>query len=231
MGILKKCKRSFDNILVTFLTLLTLGVICGILLTAILVLVKLPLTEFDTSILTLLIVAFCISVVALYYGLITQYCNWKYAKLVMGIIFAILDIFLFVCGITIFALKTKIIDDIGKLWLASSPQSAIAIYFENYYGCCGFDENTNSHCNITNQTDSANSNFDETQQISKGFCKESIASSVNLLGIIIIVLFALLLIVVIFTLISTYRLGQRPQDPELTDYQGQLDANSPVVWY
>lgn len=224
-----KCRRCMNSILITFMTMLTLGVTCGVFLTAILVMIKLPLTELDTTILTWLIVAFCISVVVFFYALIIQFLNWKYSKLFIGIIFAIFDLFLLFCGLAIFTLRPKIINDIGTLWSKTSSQSSIARYFESYYNCCGFDENTNLHCNLNNQTDSTNNHFND-ELTSVGLCKDAIISSVNFLGIVIIILFSILLIVVIFTFVGAYRQLKHPEDPELTEMQ-QSNYNDPVVWY
>ena len=233
MNFWKKCRRFVDGIFMTFMTLITLGAACGILLTSILVLIRYPLTKFDTSILTWLIVAFCISVVALFYALIAQFCNWKYSKLIMGIIFTFFDLLLLFLGITIFVLRNKIIYEVGTLWEPSSSQSAVVLYLESYFNCCGFDENTNTHCN--NEIIPMDQGSIGNQETKKPLCEDIITSSLNtngnFLASIIFTLFTLLLIVIIFTFISAYRQLKRPEDPELTDIQGQLNSGDMSVWF
>lgn len=215
----------------TFMTLITLGATCGILLTSILVLMRYPLTEFDTSLLTCLIVAFCISVVALFYGLINQFSNWKYSKLISGIIFSIFDLILLALAILLFTFRAKVISEIGKLWTPSTIQSAVVQYLEEYYNCCGFDENSNIHCDTNDQV---LPKTNKSEVIKKPFCQEVITKSLNtngnFLGSIVIVLFLLLLIVIIFTFINVYRHLRQPEDPELTDMQEQLNSNDVAVW-
>lgn len=231
----RKCKRFINGVFMTFMTLITLGAACGILLTSILVLMRYPLTEIDTSILAWLIVAFCISVVALFYALINQFSDWKYSKLIMGIIFSLFDILLLFLAILLFTFRSNAIAKFGELWTSTTTQSAIVQYFEDYFKCCGFDENTNIHCGSDDQIHPKIYKSDEDVETPKPLCLDEITSSLNtnanFLGSIIIALFALLLFVIILTFINAYRQLKRPEDPELTDIQGQLNSNDVAIWF
>jgi hypothetical protein len=135
----------FDAIWFTTLSLCTIGAISALILVGIIVVYNLELTPLDATILVWMIVAFCISAVVLASALYLTCCDLKYGKLVLAALYAIFDGFVLLVAIAILTLRPSILNEIGKVW-ADDSQSAIVVYLEEQFNCCGFDRAPSHDC-------------------------------------------------------------------------------------
>ena len=218
-----KCVACFDKFFFTFLTFITLGMVSVSLLVAIIAICTLQPTEFDTTILTWVIVAFCVSLVVLSYSIFAQLSLWRFSKFVLAAIYAIFDIFLLFCGIAIFILRSKVVANIGKLWSSpDSSHSSIVEKIEESLKCCGFDDN-NKNCDTAVQN-----------------CKEALETVINsygnAIGGVVIGLCVLLAVGVVVSFVRAWKgLKERnaAQGPEIVDFDDNetFSSDSRIVWF
>ena len=141
-----KCNLAiFDSVCFTVLSLCTLGVIVVLLGIGIIVVYNLELTPLDTSIFVWMVVALCAACVVLCSALYLTCCKWKYAKLILAIIYTIFDLVILLAAISVFALRSSLLKQIGRMW-TDEGQSSIVLYFEEMFNCCGYNEKPSHDC-------------------------------------------------------------------------------------
>lgn len=224
---IKKLKNCCNDFFFVLLAILTIGGTSAILLAAIILLAKLPLAGIDTTILTWLIVAFCISIVVLIYSVSILFWNWKYSKLCLAIILGLFDIFLLILAIVLLTLKDSTLSKIEVLW-SNTPKSSLVDFIEKTYKCCGFDVNTSDHCGVIDKTNS------DQEEYRLPLCNEVLLNIMNnnrmLIGIILLVIEAILLGCDIIAFYNGIKECRNVLEPEFSDIPPNSTLLSPNWW-
>ena len=209
----------FDSICFTILSLCTIGGIAVLLSIAIAVVYNLELTPLDTSVLVWLIVALCITASVLFTALYLTCCQWKAGKILLAVIYTIFDLFLLLAAVCVFALRSTVLQQIGKMW-TDQKQSSIVLYFEELLNCCGFNERP-AHC--------AEGTVSCYDRLNFYLSKYNAVIGGVLLG-----LFALLLVGVVISYIRAFSKPPRKEEDtkaqEMQEIQENLNIGS-TVWY
>jgi hypothetical protein len=128
---------SCDTFCYTLLSLCTIGTICVALAVSIYFVWTLDLTAYDTSILVWLFVALAVAVSVLFVALYLNCCQWRFAKILLAVIYTIFDLFLLIAAISVFTFRSQVLEQLGGIW-SSESGSSIGRYFEKEFDCCGF---------------------------------------------------------------------------------------------
>jgi hypothetical protein len=126
-----------DTFCYSILSIITIGTICLFLSLSVYFVWTLELTAYDTSVLVWLFVALGIAVSVLFIAFYLNCCNWRFSRILLGILYAIFDLFLLLAGIAVFSFRTEVLDRLGDIW-SDDVDSSIERYFERRLKCCGF---------------------------------------------------------------------------------------------
>jgi hypothetical protein len=167
-----------------------------------------------------MIVALCVAVFVLFAALYLSCCPWQHARLVLAILFTLFDVFILLAAICIFALRGTVLTEIGYI-MSDESQSAIVIWFEEQFDCCGFNEHPSHDCG--SRTQNCYNVLDAKLQASSGA-----------IGGILIAIFVVLLVAVVYSYIRVFKkpgaLSTPGQSKELAEIQERL-ATQHSVWF
>jgi hypothetical protein len=136
---------AFDTVLFTVLNIVTIGGLCAVISVAVGVVFRLELTPLDASGLVRLILALCASTFVLFTAQFLTCCRLKYGRLALAVLYTLFDLFILLCAIATLALRSAILDELGRIW-TDDGQSSIVLLLEERLDCCGFNQNPNHDC-------------------------------------------------------------------------------------
>jgi hypothetical protein len=126
----------------TVLTLITIGATSGLLITLLVFFVRLHLNEASSTVLAVIIVAMCVSILLLIYGFYASVYGGPCQKAVLSLIYLIFALAMGAFGICILALKKQITTAIGNEW---NKGGDFVSNFEKQLKCQSWDND--SACN------------------------------------------------------------------------------------
>jgi hypothetical protein len=206
---------TFDKIWFLIFTFLNFGSLVGILAGAMCILCRLELNSSDSKILTGVIAAFCFSVMLFFSALYLTFGQCRFSKLILAIVFTICDLGCLAAAITTFCLSTEVLKIFGKVWTDSS-NSAIVLYFEKKWNCCGFNTWPSHDC-------------ERRSRSCYEVLSEWLSRSSTAVGGVFMVAFVVLLVGVVVAYIRAFRQGNEPAGEKQDELRQALtdDPGSP----
>jgi hypothetical protein len=145
MTFLQVCKK----VLFLFLSILTLGVIFGLFLAALILGQQIELFEKDKTLLAIVITVMAVSFLLLAFAIYVSFANKRIFQIVLGILCIILSFCFLAVGIAAIISKNEIIPTLEKVWSGTSTTDQdIVTILQNAFECCGWNSTT-GNCNKT----------------------------------------------------------------------------------
>lgn len=138
------CKDCFRRFFFLIISIITIGATAAVLLYAIILINQKNLNTIDKNIIIIVVIAFCISVVALIFSIIASTCGRNCTNVVLAFVFLIYTVFLVLIGVFVLAYQHVIESIISKAF-GSTDNSTMKIIsaIEDGFNCIGWGDNDN----------------------------------------------------------------------------------------
>ena len=177
------CCTIFKNFLFLIISVVTIGIITILLLFVLIEFQDLYVDDLKNY-RTYLIIATVVSILLLVCCVVFSFINAKWAKNIVSIILMVYDLIILILAIIVFVFGSKLEGVIGEAEFWNSNHDT----FEEFFKCCGWNE-TNVNCTCEGES----CNTPCKQQIHDKF-----TGNLNIIGGIMIALFAVVLAFIIY---------------------------------
>ena len=206
-------KQNCNSFCFAILTIFTLGASVGILSFAIYCCTYVKIDQAYDRLIIYVIVALCVSILILIFGLYSSCCGGNCSKTIMTVIYVVYGVALFALGIIAFSCKSKVMDKIGDLW---KHNNTVVPDIEKKVGCCGWDNYT-QECS-------------ETQELCSKLVEDLYTKWGYVVGGLLLGLSILLIVSSIVALVYAFKNNDNPYNHPDSNSKNQYDTPLDYNW-